>query len=103
MTKKFQRKKEDFICQVCNHLVKGSGYTNHCPFCLFSKHVDINPGDRQEQCRGLMKPIGIIKKKGKNKIIFRCQKCHLTRLNRPAKNDNKALIEDLYRKITQDT
>jgi len=29
-TKKFQRNKEDFICEKCGLEVEGNGYTNHC-------------------------------------------------------------------------
>ena len=68
--RKFQRKKEDFICENCNKKVKGDGYTNHCPACLWSKHVDINPGDRLAECKGMMKPIGLDKKGD----IFSCSK-----------------------------
>ena len=56
--KKFQRTIEDFTCEQCNFAVKGNGYTNHCPKCLWSKHVDVNPGDRAATCGGLMEPIG---------------------------------------------
>ncbi|HCR42265.1 TPA: hypothetical protein DIV45_02815, partial [Patescibacteria group bacterium] len=38
--KNFIRTKEDFTCENCGHRVKGSGYTNHCPKCLYSQHVD---------------------------------------------------------------
>ena len=43
--KKFQRKVEDFICEKCGTKNIGNGFTNHCFKCLWSKHVDINPGD----------------------------------------------------------
>ena len=55
----FQRNKEDFICEHCGLAVSGTGYTNHCPRCLYSKHVDIDPGDRGAACGGLMKPVAI--------------------------------------------
>jgi hypothetical protein len=42
----FQRCKEDFRCGHCGHLERGDGYTNHCTACLWSAHVDIQPGDR---------------------------------------------------------
>ena len=42
----FTRKVEDFTCEHCGREVHGNGYTNHCPHCLHSKHVDVNPGDR---------------------------------------------------------
>lgn len=55
MTKKnFIHCQEDFVCEVCGTKVKGTSYTNHCPNCLWSKHVDQNvPGDRAELCHGL--------------------------------------------------
>ena len=62
MSKKFQRNIENFRCEHCEAFVIGDGYTNHCPQCLWSKHVDINPGDREELCNGMMKPVGVIKK-----------------------------------------
>ncbi|MEK7061411.1 MAG: RNHCP domain-containing protein, partial [Patescibacteria group bacterium] len=43
----FVKKIEDFVCKVCGTKVKGTGYTNHCPNCLYSLHVDEEvPGDR---------------------------------------------------------
>jgi hypothetical protein len=52
-SRKFQRTREDFTRERCRTFVKGGGYTNHCPECLWSKHVDVNPGDRQATCQGL--------------------------------------------------
>jgi hypothetical protein len=52
-SKNFQRVIEDFECEHCGHLEEGNGYTNHCTSCLWSKHVDINPGDRAAECQGL--------------------------------------------------
>ena len=57
--KQFVRRREDFVCEHCGTKVVGDGYTNHCPKCLWSKHVDIMPGDRAEDCQGLMRPIDI--------------------------------------------
>ena len=52
---------EEFICEHCGKKVEKLGYScrNHCNHCLYSKHVDKNPGDRQEECHGLLEPIGI--------------------------------------------
>jgi len=55
---KFKKRKEDFFCENCGENVSGDGFTNHCPKCLWSKHVDVFPGDRKGSCNGLMKPIG---------------------------------------------
>ena len=61
--KKFNMIDENFICEHCGKEVKKAEYTarDHCPYCLYSKHVDINPGDRENTCKGLLKPIGIEK------------------------------------------
>ncbi len=93
--KKFIRTIENFICKKCGEEVKGSGYTNHCPLCLWSKHVDINPGDREEECKGLMKPIGYLKSGGKEKIVHQCQKCGFEKSNKIEKEDNIEVLLSL--------
>ena len=75
MTQNFKRQIEDFTCENCGELVVGNGFTNHCPRCLFSKHVDINPGDRAEECGGLMEPIEVGLEKDKYVITQKCLKC----------------------------
>ena len=68
--KRFTMKDEAFICEHCGKSVPRLNYTarDHCPYCLFSKHVDIMPGDRANQCLGLLKPIGIEKFKHTYKL-----------------------------------
>ncbi|MFA6184078.1 MAG: RNHCP domain-containing protein [Parcubacteria group bacterium] len=89
LAKKFQKKKEDFICENCSFLVVGDGYTNHCPRCLCSKHVDKNPGDRLEICGGLMKPVGLeLRKGGKYFLLHKCDKCGFERFNKVNDKDN---------------
>lgn len=73
--KLFQRKKEDFKCDNCGFEVLGNGYTDHCPKCLYSKHVDIHPGDRQSDCKGTMRPVGFGIRHGKYVINYVCEKC----------------------------
>ena len=77
MKKKFTMIDEKFICENCHNNVDILGYTarDHCPNCLYSKHVDIFPGDRENECKGLLRPIGIQKFKDTYKIIYKCQKC----------------------------
>jgi rubrerythrin len=87
-TKKFTRKKEDFVCEHCKAEVKGSGYTNHCPVCLWSKHVDINPGDRAALCLGMMKPKKIEGPTDKFMIVHECIVCGYTKRNRMESNDS---------------
>jgi len=74
--KKFQKRKEDFVCENCETKNKGDGFTNHCSGCFYSKHVDIFPGDRFEECHGLMEPFDIeASKGGRYIIIHKCKKC----------------------------
>lgn len=88
--KKFNMIDENFICEHCGKEVKKAEYTarDHCPYCLYSKHVDINPGDRENTCRGLLKPIGIEKFKDTYKIIYRCEKCNQEHKNIMANDDD---------------
>ena len=92
---------EEFICEHCGQKVSQLGYScrNHCPQCLYSKHVDKNPGDRQETCHGQLEPISLeIDSKKGYVIIFRCKKCGTIRRNKAAKDDNMDLIIDLSSK-----
>ena len=88
----FKRKQEDFTCDVCGEKVHGNGYTNHCPNCLASKHVDINPGDRAATCHGVMEPIGFEIRNGKEYIIHQCEKCGHTRPNKVCSDDNRETV-----------
>ena len=93
--KRFNMMDEEFICGNCGKKVNKLGYTarDHCPFCLYSKHVDINPGDRQENCHGVLEPIGIETNSKKGYvIIFKCKKCNAIRKNKAAIDDNMDLI-----------
>ena len=83
---------EDFTCENCGESVSGDGYTNHCPACLFSKHVDVNPGDREADCLGLMEPIEVEKKKGEYRILQRCVVCGMEKWNKTSPNDNFEMI-----------
>ena len=92
--KKFNMIDESFICENCNKKVEPLEYSarDHCPYCLYSKHVDINPGDRQNQCQGLLKPIDIEKFKQTYKIIYECERCNTIHKNIMANDDNYDLI-----------
>ncbi len=88
MSKKFIKNQEDFTCDNCGAEVLGTGYTNHCPHCLWSKHVDIDPGDRAETCGGLMKPISVIKQGDNFILIHQCLDCGEERRNKAAVDDD---------------
>ena len=89
----FIPREEPFICEHCGHsvesLLKGS-YRNHCPKCLYSKHVDLDgPGDRLSPCQGLLVPTSIDQDSKKGfVIVYRCMKCRKTSNNRAAPDDD---------------
>ncbi|OHA23133.1 MAG: hypothetical protein A2W52_00170 [Candidatus Taylorbacteria bacterium RIFCSPHIGHO2_02_49_25] len=93
--KRFVRKIEDFSCERCGMRVTGSGYTNHCPQCLWSKHVDENPGDRASPCGGNMEPISVsVHSRGIYRVLHRCARCGFIRIQNAGKTDNiERLIE----------
>lgn len=94
MRKQFLPRNESFICENCHKKVTpiryGGSYRNHCPFCLYSKHVDDKtPGDRLSKCQGLMKPISVFTKRtSEYVIIHHCLKCGFERYNRMAGDDD---------------
>ncbi len=95
--KKFNMLDESFICENCGYSVSKLDYSarDHCPKCLYSKHVDIMPGDRLNKCLGLMEPISIEKYKNTYKIIYKCLKCGQIHKNIMATDDNYDIIVKL--------
>lgn len=93
-SKKFIRTREEFVCERCGFHLTGNGYTNHCPQCLWSKHVDIYPGDRKENCAGLMEPVSIELKRGNYVLTHQCCLCGLKKKNKAASNDNLNILLD---------
>lgn len=98
--KTFNMIDESFVCENCGKKVKKLGYTarDHCPYCLYSKHVDINPGDRNNPCKGMLEPVGIEKFKDSFKIIYLCEKCHKTHKNIMARDDDMNKIIELSKR-----
>jgi len=88
MAKRFTRKIEDFLCENCGVMNKGNGYTNHCFSCLWSKHVDVNPGDREGECFGLMEPKRVEIKDARYSIVHKCKKCGHVKKNIISQDDN---------------
>ena len=99
--KSFNMIDETFICDNCGKKIEKLNYSarDHCNYCLYSKHVDINPGDRLNECQGLMIPIDIEKFKNTYKIIYKCQKCGQIHKNIMANDDNYDAIIEISRKI----
>ncbi len=97
-TRRFQRTTEDFTCERCGFRVRGSGYTNHCPRCLWSKHVDVNPGDRRATCQGLMESVGVESKGGAYTILHRCTSCGFEKRNKTSPDDDFDVILRISRR-----
>ena len=98
--KKFNMIDENFTCEKCGKNVDKLNYSarDHCPLCLYSKHVDINPGDRQNTCKGMLKPIDIEKYKDTFKIIYKCEKCGIIHKNIMAKDDDMNVIIEISKR-----
>lgn len=101
MVKKFQRKAENFTCEHCGTSVIGNGYTDHCPACLYGKHVDIFPGDRLEECHGLLRPIAILKRGDVQSLEYQCQKCGSISKNRLAEDDSPEAVIELAKELAK--
>ena len=93
---------ESFRCQHCSAtvplLVLGSENRNHCPLCLWSRHVDNAIGDRAATCLASMEPLGLTLKKGGGELmlVHRCCGCGKISKNRVAGDDNSVAILNLF-------
>ena len=104
----------DFKCGHCLQIVSsahthsGVNHRNHCPYCLWSCHLDLfESGDRLSACKGQMKPIGLTMKKSRNKyrlgsggelmLIHLCKDCGSLSINRLASDDDPdSVIQAFY-------
>jgi hypothetical protein len=98
----------DFRCAHCGasvscaHLLSGVNNRNHCPYCLWSFHLDLfAAGDRLSACKAPMKPIGLTMKKGRNKyragrgelmLVHECTECKTLSINRIAADDDSETV-----------
>ncbi len=112
--KKFSREeRERFRCTHCHAWVSliaiGTKHRNHCPVCLWSKHVDVKLGDRGSVCDGSMVPIGFTFKKegidrytkklkrGELMVIHQCVKCGKIFINRLAGDDSSRAVVRIFK------
>lgn len=100
-TKKFKMIDENFVCLNCGKDVSPLGYTarDHCPYCLCSLHVDINPGDRLNTCKGILKPVSVDKFKDTYKIVYKCTKCGQSHRNILASDDDFDVLLEIMRNM----
>ncbi len=97
----FTKINEPFVCAQCGFSVPPAQQTcrDHCPQCLCSLHVDVNPGDRAAHCGGILKPVAWSQHKKKGYVIhYVCQQCLVKKVNKFLEHDKfvpdnfKALI-----------
>jgi|GEM_PF-244853 len=92
---------DSFRCGHCKRFIgplpSGGHHRNHCPFCLYSRHVDATrSGDRASTCKALMQPIGTFQRRnGEHVIVHRCLGCGFERFNRIAADDDFELVLSL--------
>ncbi len=93
--KRFTKNDSGFICENCGASVPPLSYSSrdHCNICLCSLHVDVNPGDRENECGGLLVPTSSEPDPKKGFIInYKCKKCGGTRRCRAAADDDTELL-----------
>ena len=90
MEKMFAKNDSGFTCTVCGTKVPPLKYSSrdHCNKCLSSIHIDIMPGDRANDCLGVLEPIGVVYKGDKYTINYKCKKCGKLHNNKSAKDDS---------------
>ena len=103
----------DFKCAHCGvlvssaHFISGVNNRNHCPYCLWSCHLDLYAaGDRLSACKGQMKPVGLTMKHGRNKyrlenrgelmLVHQCTDCGVLSINRIAADDDPSAIVRVF-------
>lgn len=96
----FLQNNQSFVCVACGKQVEKhpTSSRNHCNHCLTSVHVDIEPGDRKNECKGIMDPIGLEIKSGKTQIVYTCRNCGARGKNIVAEDDNQEKIIELSTK-----
>ena len=93
--KTFTKNDSGFICENCGASVPPLGVTSrdHCNACLYGLHIDINPGDRANSCRGMLEPVGVSHTSRKGYVIhYRCLSCGAHVNNKAAPDDDFGAI-----------
>jgi predicted RNA-binding Zn-ribbon protein involved in translation (DUF1610 family) len=103
----------DFTCNHCGafvtsmHMLSGVNNRNHCPYCLWSRHLDLySAGDRLSACKAGMQPVGLTMKKGRNKyapsprgelmLVHECINCGSVSINRIAGDDDPDIMMEVF-------
>lgn len=111
---RWQAVDREFRCVNCKQMVlltpaMGTAYRNHCPYCLYSLHVDTKPGNRASTCHARMEPVGLTckhngaDKYGKERggdimLVHSCTGCGTVNINRIAGDDSCHEILDVFKR-----
>ena len=105
--------KDDFRCLHCgyhvsaNPILSGVVNRNHCPYCLWSRHLDLlAAGDRLSVCKAPMQPLGLTVKKAHKKysragsgelmVVHACTDCGKVAINRIAADDDVEMLLEVF-------
>ena len=100
----FKKLDEEFICKNCKQKVNKLKYTSrdHCNHCLYSIHIDITPGDRKNDCLGMLKPVNVLMDAKKGKVIvYKCMKCGAVIKNIAANDDDIQLMYQIIEEYSK--
>lgn len=102
----------DFRCVRCHnivssaHLLSGVNNRNHCPYCLWSRHLDLHSaGDRLSACKSPMQPVALTTKRNRNKyrsghgevmLVHQCAGCDSVSINRIAADDDAQTLLETF-------
>ena len=102
----------DFTCQHCRRFVSANAFLagaqnrNHCPYCLWSRHLDLfEPGDRLAACKAGMRPVALSVKRSRKKyaprsgelmLVHQCTDCGKLSINRIAADDIADYVFEVY-------
>lgn len=98
--RRFTAREEPFTCLACGEPVApldGTTFRDHCPRCLWGRHVDELPGDRAADCGGALEPVGLVGGEDARQIVYRCRECGALRRNRTAPDDHADALLELAR------
>jgi len=99
-----QERSVSFRCVHCKAEIPtaapGTTHRNHCPLCLWSRHVDESIGDRKSKCLSSMEPMGLVFKNtgAVIMVVHKCLGCGKISKNRIAADDNSFVILTLIRR-----
>ena len=102
----------DFRCAHCGYVVSsthwlsGVNNRNHCPYCLWSRHLDMYAaGDRLSACKAPMRPLALTTKRSRNKysrgrgelmLVHHCMDCGDVSINRIAADDDSGTLLEIF-------